>query len=59
MPTLTETVIAASITVLSNGLGGLPFVFLKSFPKNIARLGWAVSGGLMLSASLFNLINLS
>lgn len=56
MPTLTETVIAASITVLANGLGGLPFVFLKSFPKNIARLGWAVSGGLMLSASLFNLI---
>jgi len=56
VPTLTETVIAASITVLSNGLGGLPFVFLKSFPKNIARLGWAVSGGLMLSASLFNLI---
>lgn len=56
MPTLTETIIAASITVLSNGLGGLPFVFLKTFPKNIARLGWAVSGGLMLSASLFNLI---
>lgn len=54
--TLTETIIAASITVLSNGLGGLPFVFLKSFPKNIARLGWAISGGLMLSASLFNLI---
>jgi ZIP family zinc transporter len=54
--TLTETIIAASITVLSNGLGGLPFVFMRSFPKNIARLGWAISGGLMLSASLFNLI---
>jgi ZIP family zinc transporter len=54
--TLTETMIAATITVLSNGLGGLPFVFMKNFPQNIARLGWAISGGLMLSASLFNLI---
>jgi ZIP family zinc transporter len=53
---LTETIIAASITVLSGGLGGLPFIFLKEFPKTIARLGWAVSGGLMLSASVFNLI---
>lgn len=56
IPSLTETIIAASITVLSNGLGGLPFVFTRTFPKNIARLGWSISGGLMLSASLFNLI---
>jgi len=55
-PTLTDTLIAATITVLSNGLGGLPFVFMKSFPKSIARFGWAISGGLMLSASVFNLI---
>ena len=54
--TLTETIIAASITVLANGLGGLPFVFVKDFPKIIARLGWAFSGGLMLSASVFNLV---
>lgn len=54
--TLTETIIAATITVLANGLGGLPFVFVRHFPENIARLGWAVSGGLMLSASVFNLI---
>ena len=54
---LTETIIAASLTVLSNGLGGLPFVFTKKFPKEIARLGWAASGGLMISASFFNLIN--
>lgn len=53
---LTETIIAASLTVLSNGLGGLPFVFTNKFPPNIARLGWAASGGLMLSASVFNLI---
>lgn len=54
--TLLDTVIASAITVLSNGLGGLPFVFMKHFPKNLARLGWAFSGGLMLSASVFNLI---
>ncbi len=53
---LPETIIAASVTVLSNGLGGLPFVFTKHFPKNLARLGWAASGGLMLAASVFNLI---
>ena len=54
--TLTETVIAATLTVLANGLGGLPFLFTTKFPPNIARLGWAASGGLMLSASVFNLI---
>ena len=54
--TLADTIIAASLTVLSNGLGGLPFVFTRKFPPNIARLGWAASGGLMLSASVFNLI---
>jgi len=53
---LTDTIIAATITVLANGLGGLPFVFVRKFPENIARMGWAVSGGLMLSASVFNLI---
>jgi ZIP family zinc transporter len=53
---LTETIIATTITVLANGLGGLPFVFTKRFPDNIARMGWAISGGLMLSASVFNLI---
>jgi ZIP family zinc transporter len=54
--TLADTIIAATITVLANGLGGLPFVFVREFPRNIARFGWAVSGGLMLSASVFNLI---
>jgi ZIP family zinc transporter len=54
--TLADTIIAATITVLACGLGGLPFVFVSDFPRHIARLGWAVSGGLMLSASVFNLI---
>jgi ZIP family zinc transporter len=56
MPTLLDTIIATSFTVLTNGLGALPFIFVKEFPEKIARYGWATSGGLMLSASVFNLI---
>jgi len=54
--TLSDTIIAATISVLANGLGGLPFVFVRNFPEYLARFGWAVAGGLMLSASVFNLI---
>ncbi len=54
--TLTETIIAAAITVLATGIGGLPFVFIKTIPKKWAQAGWAAAGGLMLSASVFNLI---
>jgi ZIP family zinc transporter len=56
MPTLFETFIAGLITALSNGLGGLPFVFVREFPMQLARLGWSIAGGMMLSASVFNLI---
>jgi ZIP family zinc transporter len=55
-PTLTNAVIAAIITMLATGLGALPFVFVRDFPDNLARLGWAFAGGIMLSASVFNLI---
>ncbi|MGD2156689.1 MAG: ZIP family metal transporter [Anaerolineales bacterium] len=54
--TFWEAVIAATITVLATGLGGLPFVFVKDFPERVTRAGWAAAGGLMLSASVFNLI---
>jgi ZIP family zinc transporter len=53
---LTDTIVAATISVLANGLGGLPFVFVRDFPAYLARFGWAFAGGLMLSASVFNLI---
>lgn len=56
IPSLAETVFAGVITMLSNGIGGLPFVFVSEFPIIIARLGWSVAGGMMLSASVFNLI---
>lgn len=55
-PTLADAVIAASITMLATGLGALPFVFVRRFPGSLARLGWAFAGGIMLSASVFNLI---
>lgn len=53
---LLDTTIAATLTVLSNGLGALPFVYVKDFPERYARAGWAAAGGLMLAASVFNLI---
>lgn len=56
MPTLGEAVLAATVTMLATGIGGLPFVFVRKIPDEIARLGWAVAGGMMLSASVFNLI---
>ncbi len=56
MLTLPQAIVAATITMLATGLGGLPFVFVRRFPDEVARLGWAVAGGMMLSASVFNLI---
>jgi hypothetical protein len=47
---LTDTIVAATISVLANGLCGLPFVFVRDFPAYLARFGWAFAGGLMLSA---------
>lgn len=55
-PTLIETLVASGITVLANGIGGIPFIFVQDFPRILARLGWSFAGGLMLSASFFNLI---
>jgi ZIP family zinc transporter len=53
---LGDAVIAASITTLATGLGGVPFLFLRSIPLRWAQLSWAIAGGMMLSASVFNLI---
>lgn len=55
-PTLIDTFVAATITMLATGIGALPFVFVHKFPDTLARLGWAFAGGIMLSASVFNLI---
>jgi ZIP family zinc transporter len=55
-PSLWDTVVAATITTLATGLGGAPFLFLRSIPIRWAHLSWAVAGGMMMSASIFNLI---
>jgi ZIP family zinc transporter len=56
MPSFSFAMIAASITVLANGVGALPFVFVRSISDRWTRAGWSLAGGLMLSASVFNLI---
>ena len=53
---LAQAVLAATITMLATGIGGLPFVFVRKFPEELSRLGWSVAGGMMLSASVFNLL---
>jgi ZIP family zinc transporter len=53
---LWETFIAATITMLATGIGGIPFIFVRKFPEALARWGWAMAGGMMLAASVFNLI---
>ncbi|MGD2057866.1 MAG: ZIP family metal transporter [Anaerolineales bacterium] len=55
-PILIQAVIAATITMLATGIGGLPFVFVRRIPESIAGMSWAFAGGMMLSASVFNLI---
>lgn len=55
-PVLLEAIIAATITMLATGLGGLPFVFVSRFPESVTGLSWAFAGGMMLSASIFNLL---
>ncbi len=52
----TVAMVAASITVLANGIGAVPFLFIKHLPDTWTRAGWSLAGGLMLSASVFNLI---
>jgi ZIP family zinc transporter len=42
--------------MLATGIGGLPFVFVRQVPHNLARLSWSAAGGMMLSASVFNLL---
>ena len=56
MPTLLDTFIAATVTMLATGIGGLPFVYVREFPAQYARMAWAAAGGMMLSASIFNLL---
>lgn len=51
-----ETFVAALLTALATGLGGVPFLFVSNLPSRLVGLAWGFAGGLMLSATVFNLI---
>lgn len=46
----------ALATALATGLGGVPFLFVTRLPQALLGLAWGFSGGMMLSASVFNLV---
>jgi zinc transporter ZupT len=50
------TFLAALATAVATGLGGVPFLFLSRLPERVLGLAWGFSGGMMLSASVFNLV---
>src|SRR3970040_1307781 len=51
-----QTFIAALITALATRIGGFPFLFTRRLPERLVGLAWGFSGGMMLSASVFNLV---
>lgn len=51
-----QTFIAALITDLATGIGGVPFLFTPRLSTRLVGLAWGFSGGMMLSASVFNLV---
>ncbi len=51
-----QTFLAALATALATGLGGVPFLFVRGLPSSLLGLAWGFSGGMMLSASVFNLV---
>ena len=55
-PTLTKAVVAGIFASLACGLGALPLMIKGLDPKKHTGLGYALAGGLMFSASVYNLI---
>ncbi len=51
-----QTFAAALATALATGLGGVPFFLVRRLEERWVGLAWAFSGGVMLSATVFNLI---
>ena len=47
---------AALATAIATGLGGVPFLFVRRLPQVLLGLAWGFSGGMMLAASVFNLV---
>lgn len=53
---LLTTFVAAVITMLATGLGAVPFFFLPRLSETWSRWGYALASGVMLSASVFDLL---
>src|SRR3989304_2418980 len=51
------TFLGALATALATGLGGVPVLFVSRLPRSLLGLAWGFSGGMMLSASVFNLVS--
>ena len=49
--------VAAALTDLATGLGALPFFFLSNVTRRWAAILSAVAGGMMISATVFSLLN--
>ncbi len=50
------TFFSALLTAIATGFGGVPFLFTRKMSPKLVGLAWGFSGGLMLSASVFNLV---
>lgn len=50
------TFLSALATAVATGIGGVPFLFTRRLPERFVGLAWGFSGGMMLSASVFNLV---
>lgn len=50
------TFLAALVTDLATGIGGIPFLFVPRLSDRLVGLAWGFAGGMMLSASVFNLV---
>src|SRR3989337_1542760 len=50
------TFLAALGTAIATGIGGGPFLVTRRMAERLGGLAWGFSGGLMLSASVFNLV---
>ncbi len=51
------TFLGALATALATGVGGVPFLFTPRLPRPLLGAAWGFSGGMMLSASVFNLVS--
>ncbi len=49
------TFLASLLTDLANGLGALPFIFVRNLSRRWQSRSAALAGGMMLSASVFSL----